>query len=123
MKANTVFVVDDEKLITDTLVTILQFSGYDATAFYNADTALAECQAVCPEFVISDVIMPGATGVELAVQIERRCPTCKILLFSGNAGTVDLLEAARERRYDFPLLMKPLHPDALLAKLDAMRRS
>jgi DNA-binding NtrC family response regulator len=123
VKANTVFVVDDEKLITDTLVAILQISGYNATAFYNADTALAECQAVCPEFVISDVIMPGATGVELAVQIERRCPTCKILLFSGNAGTVDLLEAARNEGYDFPLLMKPLHPDALLAKLDAMRRS
>jgi CheY-like chemotaxis protein len=67
--------------------------------------------------IISDVVMPGMNGVEMAVLIRERHPACKVLLFSGNAATVDLLQEVRRRGHDFELLAKPIHPKDLLARL------
>ena len=120
--ARRVFVVDDEKCIADTLAAILQSRGYEATAFYNAESALAQCELLSPELVISDVVMPGMSGVDMAVLIRETHPTCKILLFSGHAGTADILEAARKKGHDFELLAKPVHPKDLLAKLNPVDR-
>jgi len=114
--AKRIFVVDDEKCIADTLVVILRNSGFEATAFYNAQTVLEQVELLCPELVISDVMMPGMNGVEMAVLIRDRHPACKILLFSGQAATAELLEGVRRRGYDFELLGKPVHPKELLAR-------
>ncbi len=120
MTSKIVFVVDDERAIADTLAMILRTLGYEVTAFYDAATALAKCEGVVPELVISDVFMPGMSGVEMAVQIEERHPTCKFLLISGNAETFDVLVAARLNGYDFPVLAKPFHPDDLLTTLNTL---
>jgi DNA-binding NtrC family response regulator len=117
-----IFIVDDEKIIVDTLVAILRGCGYDALAFYDAESALAACDKQAPEFVISDVCMPGMNGIEMAVELKGRFPRCGVLLFSGQAGSADLLEAAHEMGYDFELLLKPVHPKDLLAKLDGASR-
>ena len=61
--------------------------------------------------------MPGMTGVELAIHFRKLHPECKVLLFSGQAATADLLAKAREQGHDFELLTKPVHPVDLLAKL------
>jgi DNA-binding NtrC family response regulator len=118
--AKRIFVVDDEKCIADTLVVILIQSGYEAIAFYNAQSALKEVESCCPELVISDVVMPGMSGVEMVVLIRERHPACKILLFSGNAATADILETVRRQGHDFELLAKPIHPTDLLARLESM---
>ena len=112
------FVVDDEKIIADSLAAILNKCGFNARAFYDAETALSACAEAAPEYVISDVAMPGVSGVELAIQISESFPKCRILLFSGHASTINLLEDARSRGYHFDLLSKPLHPRDLLAKLE-----
>jgi DNA-binding NtrC family response regulator len=112
-----IFVVDDERCIADTLAVILRNAGYAASAFYNAQSALKEAESFSPELVISDVVMPGMNGVEMALVIRARYPECKILLFSGQATTVDILERVRRRGYDFELLAKPIHPTDLLARV------
>jgi DNA-binding response OmpR family regulator len=113
-----VFVVDDEKLISDTLSAILCLHGYDAHAFYDAQSALAACEKLTPEIVISDVMMPGMNGIEMAVQIRERFPQCRILLFSGQSSTQGFLEAARIDGYVFEYLTKPVHPKDILARLE-----
>lgn len=112
-----VFIVDDEKTIADTLGVILRQSGYEAHVFYDAPSALAQLESCCPDLVITDVVMPQMTGVELAVLIKHRHPACKILLFSGNARTSDLLADVRKQGHDFELLAKPIYPTDHLAKI------
>lgn len=117
--AKRVLVVDDERRIADTLVAILRNSGYDAAACYDAETALEACDSLRPDLVISDVVMPGMNGIQLAVLIRQRHPRCEILLFSGQANTVEMVEDARRLGHDFTLLAKPVHPKDLLAKIAA----
>ncbi|WP_429634711.1 hypothetical protein [Tunturiibacter psychrotolerans] len=59
-------------------------------------------------------MMPEMSGLELAIQLQAVCPECKILLFSGQAQTVDLLQKARAQGHSFELLSKPIHPTDLL---------
>lgn len=112
-----IFVVDDERCIADTLAAILSKAGYEASAFYNASTALQEVYSCAPELVISDVDMPGMNGIEMAVCIRENCRGCKVLLFSGWATSQDLLQAAGAQGYHFELLAKPIHPRDLLAHI------
>jgi DNA-binding NtrC family response regulator len=118
-RSKTVLVVDDERVIADTLATILQGAGYEAIVSYNAEDGLKQCEAGNPELVLTDVVMPGMNGVEMAVHIRERHPSCKVVLISGQASVSDLLEDAHQRGYDFELLSKPIHPEDLLSKLAA----
>jgi DNA-binding response OmpR family regulator len=116
-----VFVVDDEQVIADSLAAILNMSGFEAKAFYEGESVLAACAINCPDCVISDVVMPGISGIEMAVEIGRRYPTCKVLLFSGQAATADMLDVARKAGHEFEVILKPVHPTELLARLAASR--
>lgn len=110
-----VMVVDDEMIIADTLAQILSQHGYAALTAYDADDALETALMTPPEMLITDVILPGMNGVELAITIQRIYPDCKILLFSGQAVTSDLLAAAHRAGHHFTLLNKPLPPQQLVA--------
>jgi DNA-binding response OmpR family regulator len=112
-----VLVVDDESAIADTLTEILSRSGYAAMTAYDADEALETALTTPPELLITDVILPGMNGIELAVKIRHIFPDCKILLFSGQAATVDLLAHANGAGHHFNLLSKPIHPKDLLARV------
>jgi len=116
-KKPKVLVVDDERVIADTLAIILNHNGYDAAAVYTGTAAVERARIVRPELVISDVIMPDMNGIEAAIRIRGFLPSCKILLFSGQAATADLLEQARAQGHEFDILAKPVHPQDLLAKL------
>jgi CheY-like chemotaxis protein len=109
-----VLVVDDERLIADTLAAILEISGYAAMVAYDGQSALEIAKVIPPDLLISDVVMPGMSGVELAMALSQSIPDCKVLLFSGQAATLDLLSAARAAGHDFPALTKPVHPRAML---------
>jgi CheY-like chemotaxis protein len=112
-----VLVVDDERVIADTLSIILNQNGYDASAVYSGVAAVDRAREIKPELVISDVIMQDMNGIEAAIRIREILPGCKILLFSGQAATADLLERARAQGHEFEILAKPVHPQDLLAKL------
>ena len=116
-KRPTVLVVDDEPLIADTLVEILNDSGFDAIALYDGKTALEQIDELCPDAVVTDVIMPGINGVELAKAVRDKCTDTRIFLLSGQAASAELIHDARADGYSFELLAKPLHPAVLLKKL------
>jgi CheY-like chemotaxis protein len=113
-----VLVVDDERVIADTLSIILSKSGYAVHTAYDAASALAMADVIPPDLLLSDVMMgPGMDGTQLAIAMMMNYPDCKVILFSGHAATQDLLERAREMGHNFTVLSKPLHPAELLANI------
>jgi CheY-like chemotaxis protein len=113
-----VLVVDDEKVIADTLSMILSRSGFSTMSAYDGFTALELARSTPPDLLISDVVMPGMTGVELAITVTQTIPGCKVLLFSGQAATIDLLEKARHAGHNFTTLTKPIHPTDMLNRIN-----
>jgi CheY-like chemotaxis protein len=117
IKQKVVLVVDDETAIATTLGIILNQAGFEAHALFSGQEAVDALDKLQPDLLITDVVMPGMTGIEAAIITRSKLPKCKILLFSGQAATNDLLEQARAQGHDFDILAKPMHPSDLLEKL------
>lgn len=114
--------VDDERIIADTVAEILNDNGFEAMPAYSGTAAMSAIQKDCPDVGLTDVIMPGINGVELAKFVADTCRDTKVLLFSGQAAVSNLLLQVHEAGYSFELLAKPLHPDELIEKLRGLSR-
>jgi DNA-binding response OmpR family regulator len=117
-----VLVVDDESAIADTLAEILNRAGYEAVAAYSAEDGLDTSLSKPPQMLITDIMLPGMNGIDLAIRMKRIFPDCKILLFSGQAATSDLMTSAKRNGHQFELLLKPVHPRDLLARVSEVIR-
>lgn len=118
-----VLVVDDEVLIADTCALILERNGIMAMVAYDAKSALKVATAFPPDLLLSDVTMPGMSGIDLALAIKQILPQCSILLFSGQASSMDLLKTARDAGHELTVLFKPLRPAELIARVSAILQS
>ena len=113
-----IFVVDDEPVIAFTLATILESSGYTARSFSDPLEALRAAETNCPDYLISDVVMPNLNGIDLGIQFKAIYPDVKVLLFSGVLSSAHLRDDARRKGHDFDILSKPVHPNQLLAAIE-----
>jgi len=112
-----VLVVDDQRLIADTLAEILENAGFDAVAAYDGFEALEKAARFHPDWILSDVLMPRMNGVELAIAFRKNYPNAAILLLSGQAGISGILEDGRRQGYQFELIAKPIHPLKLIDRI------
>jgi CheY-like chemotaxis protein len=96
---------------------ILNQSGFEARAVFSGEKAVELAATFKPDMIICDVIMADLNGIDAAIRIRALLPAVKILLFSGQAATADLLEKARTQGYEFEILAKPVHPQDLLTRL------
>jgi len=112
-----VVVVDDEPGVADTIVAILEKSGFCAIASYRAETALELVTVVPPDLMIIDIGLPGINGLELAMIIEKEYPNCRVLLLTADPDTEEMVAKARRQGHEFPVLMKPMYPGDLLSAL------
>lgn len=119
VKGGRIMIVDDEACIADSLAIIFRNSGYDAVAYYDGEKALEACRAGAPDLLLTDVIMPGIGGIELAILVRKQCPGCRILLISGLGTSFDLLEQAERQGFHFEIVEKPTPPEELLKKVAA----
>jgi|SRR5208282_5377625 len=117
MSAARILIVDDERMIADTLSAIFRGAGYETYTAYNGRLGLDAARTLSPELVLSDVAMPEMDGVSMAMQIRMSQPEVRVLLLSGQSGTMDLLRSARENGFDFELLEKPMHPEEIMRKV------
>jgi CheY-like chemotaxis protein len=116
-RAIRVLVVDDEPTITETLVEILNGEGFDAMAASTGEAALTSLRSFTPDVIISDVVMPGMNGVEFGIRVRGIFPKCRVILFSGQTATVDLLRDARKHGHEFEIVPKPIKPQTLIAMI------
>ena len=119
-KCRTILVVDDEEIVANTTVEILNMAGFCAFVAYDGQTALELAAKFHPDVLLTDVLMPGMNGVELAVALSKVLPETQILLISGQAGTIDLLEKTRVEGHSFELIAKPIHPMKLIERLESL---
>lgn len=116
-----VLVVDDEPLIATTVAAILNDNGFEATHAFCAEDALAAARDFRPDIVLSDVLMPRMSGIDLGMRLRHELPSAHVILFSGQAATTELLRKATLDGYDFELLAKPIHPEELIAHLGSLK--
>jgi CheY-like chemotaxis protein len=115
----TVLVVDDEPGVRRLVVRILERAGYGVVAAENGAEAreLFRAHGSAIDLLLTDVMMPGMSGPELAAHLTRERHGLKVLYMSGyTAGT---LRAAAGFRPETDLIRKPFTPDDIL---DAVRR-
>src|SRR5260370_41541120 len=84
-KSRRIFVIDDEISIADSLAEILNDSGYEARALYSGHAAISLARYVCPNIVVSDVVMPSLNGVETALAFQQISPARRVVPFSVQA--------------------------------------
>lgn len=108
-------VVDDERVIADTLAVILRLKKYHVHAAYSGEEALEIAKKIRPDIVLSDIHMQQLNGIQTAVRIRERHPACRIILYSGQI--VNERDRARIQELGFEFLQKPLHPRDILEHL------
>lgn len=115
---DTVLLVEDEDSVRRVIKAILQRSGgYRVIETTNADEALkyyAEHPADV-QLVLTDVVMPGMSGIDLASKLRGQYPGIKVICMSGFPKQVDLA--------GFDFLAKPLEPDVLISKVQEVLTS
>jgi len=112
-----VLIVDDEREFATTLSERLRLRGYEASAAFSAEEAIAATAASAPDVVLLDLNLPGVRGVELLMSLRQQLPHSEIILLSGH---LDLAEKIEGVRIDaFGLLLKPVVMSELTAKIDA----
>lgn len=114
LRKPTILVVDDLRMIADTTTMVLNRSGFRAESAYSAQSALEMAHKLKPDYLLTDIMMPGMNGVELGIRVRSQLPATVIVLISGQVGITDLLRQAKEEGHEFNLLAKPIHPEKLL---------
>jgi CheY-like chemotaxis protein len=115
---STVLVVDDDRVLADTLADILRKHGYKPIALYSGEEALELAQRFRPDVLLSDVRMSRLDGIEAARRVRALHPDCRVILFTAHPISAAMRQAVH--RLGFQLLQRPLRPEEVLR---ALRRS
>jgi CheY-like chemotaxis protein len=111
----TILVVEDSETVRGLICAILSQAGYTVLAAGDPTEALATCDRCGPsiDLVLTDVMMPVMTGIELVNRLSITFPTMKVIYVSGFTGETVVDEGLLDERGAF--LQKPFSPDSLLA--------
>ena len=116
-----VLVVDDDRLVADTLMLVFSKSGFEAKTSYSADQALECARQFRPHLLLCDVTMPGRDGLTLVSDITRELPACRIIVLTGFYSN---LKNVREQTHHLArpvgILTKPCQPSDLLRAAAAL---
>jgi CheY-like chemotaxis protein len=111
----TVLVIDDERVVADTLAEVLRMHGFAPVALYSGEEAVEFAGRFRPDIVLSDIRMNQIDGIEAARAIRKLHPDCRVILFTAahvNEETKQIIQGL-----GFELLHRPLHPQHILSLL------
>jgi putative two-component system response regulator len=121
MSGGSVLVVDDDRTICDLVARMLKGDGYDVAVAQDAGEAELRLRYEPAELVVTDVTMPGDSGLDLAALIARDHPDCAVLMMSGTDDPELGRVAADAGAYGF--MIKPFsRSELLIAVSNAFRR-
>lgn len=112
----SVYVVDDDEAVRDSLKALLESSGFAVTAFASAEAALERCRNVANGCLIADVRMPGMTGIELQDRLREREIDIPVIVVTGHGDIPLAVKAMKSGAVDF--IEKPFSDDRILQAVE-----
>ena len=108
----SILIVDDEEIILSSCLRILSGEKYTLDTAENVDSALEKIRKTHFDLVLADLIMPGATGMELLKKVKEERPETDVIIITGYGTVKTAIEALQHGAYDF--IEKPFTPEVLL---------
>ncbi|NCC60356.1 MAG: response regulator [Verrucomicrobiae bacterium] len=112
----TVWVVDDEESVRDVVGAMLKELGYEVRLFEGAEPVLKEYKSGAADVIITDVRMPGMSGMELTRVLLDKDPDAIIMILTGFPSIPDAVEAIRTGAADF--LSKPCRMEEIRIRIE-----
>lgn len=119
-----ILIVDDDLALRRTLRGVLEKNGFTVTEAANGKEAIKQVEAVGPDIVLTDIIMPEQDGMEIIPTLRKTFPGTKIIAMSGGGslGMNDLLHIAEKLGAD-ACIEKPFTNDTLLSEIQKVLAS
>lgn len=114
----TVFVVDDDLAVRESLSMLLTFAGFQVQSFESAPRFLSEAHSSTGDCLIADIRMPEMDGLTLQQDLKRRGSTLPVIIVTGHGDVPLAIQAMEAGAVDF--IEKPFARDVILA---AVRRA
>ncbi len=96
-----VLIVDDDRRMRSVLKSLLTEEGHEVTSCADGLEAISKCSEIAYDLVISDLMMPGAGGIEVLKACRKGYPETLVVLITGFASLETAIEAIREGAYDY----------------------
>ncbi|MBI4408780.1 MAG: sigma-54-dependent Fis family transcriptional regulator [Gemmatimonadetes bacterium] len=108
-----VLVVDDERGILDTLEILLRGEAFEVTTAQSGRDALTQIGELSPDIVLTDIRMPGVSGLDLLTAVRQRDPEVPVILMTAQASLQSAVQAVNQGAFYY--LQKPFSNDELVA--------
>jgi CheY-like chemotaxis protein len=117
-----VLIVEDDMGFRSMLETMVRLEGHDVHLAANGETALSQAQAKKPDIIISDIEMPGMTGLQLVKKVKSspELSHAYVILITGQGGQDAKLDALRAGADDF--IEKPSSRPEILGRLEIAQK-
>jgi len=107
-----VLVIDDNQTVLDLICKVLKQRGFDLYAASDGDKGMELFKKENPSIILTDINMPGISGIEILKTIKKASPITQVIVFSGVGTTADVIEALRLGATDY--LVKPFNIGLLI---------
>lgn len=101
-----ILIIEDEETLRESLERVLSKEGYDITSVDSAETALDLLEGDSYDLILTDVILPGITGIELLKKVKERSPDQIVVIMTAFASLETAVESLRAGAYDY--IIKPV---------------
>jgi DNA-binding NtrC family response regulator len=108
---NRLLVVDDEDLLRSSLVKLLAMEGYSVLSASDGNEALMLIKENKFQLIITDLKMPGMSGMELIEEVRKLSPDTKVVILTAHGEWNTYLEALEKEVFEY--LNKPINKDDL----------
>jgi two-component system response regulator PilR (NtrC family) len=113
----TILIVDDEKSMRDFLKILLAKEGYDVIVASDGEQALGALDGNQIDLVISDIRMPGISGLDLLAKIKDETEDIPVIMITAFASPNDAVQAMKNGAYDY--ISKPFNVDEIKSVISA----
>ena len=109
----SILVIDDEQGILETLRILLKNEGFDVTIAQGGKAGLEQLKNSAPDIVLTDVKMPGVTGIEILSAVRAQDPETPVILMTAQASLQSAIQAVNEGAFYY--IQKPFSNDDMVA--------